>query len=146
MQVKLEDVQKFEILKEVYIEQRKEIAFWRERSWKVTAWLIGILLGISGAAAFTGTKPFVLLLPIGGLTIVASMYLHKNYTTYCERWKRLAAVEEALGFFDQNVYIDGKSLHPKELKTPEVTYKGTAFFIVSIWVIAISAAVSILAK
>lgn len=146
MAINLSDDQKFEILKEVYIEQRKEISFWRERSWKVTTWLIGLMLAVSGAAIFFDAKYPIILIPLLALSIIATMYLHKNYEVYSERWERLAAVEEALRFFDENVYVQGKSLHPPELKKPTVTYKGTAFFIAAIWIMAISTAVAMLLK
>jgi UDP-N-acetylmuramyl pentapeptide phosphotransferase/UDP-N-acetylglucosamine-1-phosphate transferase len=146
MAINVSDDQKFQILKEAYIEQRREISFWRERSWKVTTWLIGLMLAVSGVAIFFNAKYPIILIPLLALSIIATIYLHKNYKVYSERWERLAAVEDALGFFDQNVYVQGKSLHPPELRKPTVTYKGTGFFIAAIWVMAISTALAMLLK
>jgi hypothetical protein len=146
MKISLTPEQKFDILKEVYAENRKEIAFWRERSWKVTTWLIGSMLAISSASVFSGTSYPALAAPLLGLSIIASIYLHKNYRVYSERWQRLAAIEEALGFFEPDCYVEGKSLHPEELKRPRVTYRGTAFFIAAIWVIAVCSIVALVLK
>ena len=146
MAINLSDDQKFQILKEAYIGQRKEIYFWRERSWKVTTWLIGLILAASGAAIFFNAKYPIILIPLLALSIIATIYLHKNYKVYSERWSRLAAVEEALGFFVQDVYVEGKSLHPPELRKPAITYKGTAFFIAAIWVMAISMVLAVLVE
>lgn len=43
----LTDNQKFEILKIAYKKRRKEIAFPRERSLKVTSWMVGVFLAFS---------------------------------------------------------------------------------------------------
>ena len=144
MSVNLTDENKFEILKEAYIEQRKEISFWRERSWKVTMWLVSLLLAVSGAATFLDEKPPVILIPLFALSIIATIYLDKNYRVYCERWERLGSIEKALGFFEEDVYIPGISLLSSKLEKPQITYKGTGFFISAIWVMAISTAVAIL--
>lgn len=138
----LDDKQKFEILKSAYTERKKEVEFWRERSWKVTSWLIGIFLAFSAAVKAIPDDKFVyLLFQLMALSGIATIYLHKNYKVYSERWQRLADIEEALNFFEKGVYINDNSLNPPELRKPKVTYKGTAFFITSIWLMAISSLV-----
>ena len=69
MSVNLTDENKFEILKEAYIEQREEIPFWRERSWRVTMWLVSLLLAVPGAATFLDEKQPVILIPLFALSI-----------------------------------------------------------------------------
>ena len=143
----LTDDQKFEMLKAAYEERRKEVTFWRERSWKVTSWIVGVFLAFSaGATTFHGDKFSYLLIPLIVLSVIATVYLHKNYAVYRERWRRLADVEEALGFFEQGTYIGGKALNPPELRKPAVTYKGTAFFILAIWATAVAAIAVVFAK
>ena len=146
MAINLTDDHKFQILKEAYLAQRKEISFWRERSWKVTTWLIGLMLAVSSAAVFFNTKYPIILVPLLGLTIIATIYLHEKYKVYCDRWQRLAIIEEALGFFEQNVYIQRGVLYPPESREPKVNYRGTAFFIGAIWIMAISTIFAILLK
>jgi hypothetical protein len=144
--MKLSNDQKFEILKETYLEQRKEAAFWRERSWKVTVWLIGLFLAISAATVFTNSQHPVLVLPMLGLAAVATFYLHKNYKVYSDRWKNVSRVENAFGFFTKDEYVPGDTLLPTKLLNPVVTYKGTAFFMASIWIVAISASIAVIWK
>lgn len=143
----LTDDHKFQMLKAAYEERRKEVTFWRERSWKVTSWLVGVFLAFSAGATTVPAQKFpYLLIPLLALSVVATVYLHKNYTVYSERWHRLADVEEALGFFESGYYVTGKALNAAELRKPQVTYKGTAFFIAAIWVAAISAVVVVFVK
>ena len=78
------------------------------------------------------------------LSILASIYQHKNYKVYKNRWERLADIEEALGFYEKDHYIEGKTLYTEELRIPKVTYKGTGFFIASIWAMSISTAIAIM--
>ena len=143
----LSNEQKFEILKEAYIEQRKEINFWRDRSWKVTTWTVATLLAVLAVIIkYEITYMVQILIPIAALSGVVTIYLNKNYNVYCERWERLAEVEEALGFFCKGVFIQDKSLLPEHLRKPKVTYKGTGFFIAAIWIIYISIAIIALCK
>ena len=138
----LSNEQKFEILKEAYNEQRKEINFWRERSWKVTTWTIALQIAVLVAnIKFSSTQLVYILIPLTALSVMVTMYLHKNYIVYSERWQRLAEVEDALGFFNKDVYVSGKSLLPESLKNPKITYKGTRFFIAAVWIMNISIAI-----
>ena len=145
MAINLSDDQKFQILKEAHIEQRKESSFWRERSWKVTTWLIGLMLAVSGVTMFSNAKYPIVLIPFFCLSIIATIYLHKNYKRYSQAWDRVLAIEDALGFSEENVYVQGKSLLPAKLRM-KPTYKGTGSFIAAIWVMAISTALALLLK
>ena len=142
----LSDDQKFAILKEAYLEQRKEVAFWRERSWKVTSWIIGLFLAISAASIFAEAKHPILILPMIALSVAATFYLHKNYRVYSGRWQNVGRIEQALAFFHEGEYIPAETLLPAEMKTPRVTYAGTAFFIGSIWIVALSTVAAFLWK
>lgn len=141
MAVNLSDDHKFQILKEVYLELRKEISFWHERSFKVTMWLTGLMLTAFSAAAFGDGKQPIILIPVFGLSFMATLYLHKNYRNCVDRLKRLIAVEEALKFFENNAYIQGNPIYPPNLRIPAVKYIGTLFFILTIWIMAFSVAV-----
>jgi hypothetical protein len=55
-------------------------------------------------------------------------------------------VENALGFFTKGEYMPDDTLLPTELLNLKVTYKGTAFFIASIWIVAISASITVIWK
>lgn len=146
MRIELTDKDKLEILKVAYAEVRKEIGYIRQKSWKVTTWVIGVYFALSGGTILLNRHENILILPVLGLAIVASIYQHENYKTYCDRWNRLGEIEDALGFFEKGIYIESSSLLPEEKKKPKVTYKGTAFFILAIWIMAISVIMAILYK
>ena len=141
--MKLSDQQKFDILKTAYLEQRKEAAFWRDRSWKTTTWVVGLFLAISTAGVFTNAKHPVLLLPLIGLSLMATVYLCKNYRSYQKAWQRVSRVERALEFYTQSEYLPGDTLLPANLPEEKVTRKGTVFFILTIWIVAIAAFIAV---
>lgn len=138
----MEDKDKVEILKTFYLEHRKEIFYFRDNSFKVMSWVIGVYLTISGATLFSSANTVYLIAPFIGLAIATHMYIHKNYNTYCDRWKRLSETEEALGCFENGFYLEGKSLLPKEKNGPIVTYKGTLFCILAVWIVALSSSLA----
>lgn len=140
----MSDDNKFEILKIAYQSHRQEIAYWREHSWQTTKWMIGLFMLVSAATLFLKAKYDVILVPLFTLSILATVYQHKNYEVYKNRWQRLADIEEALGFYEKDHYIGGKTLYPEELRIPKVTYKGTGFFIAAIWAMSISTAIAIM--
>lgn len=144
--MKLSEDQKFAILKEAYLETRKEAVFWRERSWKVTTWIIGLFLAISGGSIFAEAKHPILILPMIALSAVATIYLHKNYMRYAGRMQIAAQIEKALAFFEKGEYIPDETLLDADKSGPPVTYLGTAFFMASIWIVALSTAAALLCK
>jgi hypothetical protein len=145
MLLNLNDEQKFQLLKEVYIEHRKEVKYWPEHSWKVTIWLISLMITISASTLFVEVKTTILF-PVVVLTVLASLYLNKNYITYTNRWRFLADIENALGFFEKNIYIEGDALYKPEFRTPKVTYDGTVFFILAMSMMAFSVILIVLLK
>lgn len=142
----MDEKEKTEILKTFYLEHRKEIAYYRDNSFKAMAWVIGLYLSISGACLFSGNSASFLVAPFIGLAVATHMYLHKNYQTYCDRWKRLSEIEEALNCFKEGFYIENKTLLPISKNGPQVTYKGTLFFILCVWVVALSSSLAIWLK
>jgi hypothetical protein len=138
--------EKIEILKLLYQEHRKEIAYFRDNSFKVMSWAVGYYISITAATLFSDNASTFLVPVYLGLAIAAHIYLHKNYITYVDRWKRLSEVEEALGLFTVGDFIDGKSIIPASCNPPTVTYKGTLFFILAVWIVALSCSLAVWLK
>ena len=145
----LTDDQKFKILKVAYEERRKEVVFPRERSLKVTSWMIGVFLAFSaGTTAIRGDKLsyLLLLIPLLLLSAVVTAYLYDNHKTYCERWTRVADVEEALQFFEDGVYLTSKSLNEPDLRNPKVKFLGTVVYITAIWFSAMASVTLVIVR
>ena len=132
------------VLTEAMDQLYKEAVFWRDRSWTVTAWLIGVQLTITAASIFVQGTHLVAVLPILALTGVATYYLHGNYSSYKTALQVLSDVNEALGFFEKGKYLPDSALYPETWRKPKVRYtKGTGFFIVAAWIVAVSCIVAI---
>jgi hypothetical protein len=52
-------------------------------------------------------------------------------------------VEEALLFFEKDVYLEGRSLLPRNLLKRKVTWRGQAAYILIIWIVAIASWIAI---
>jgi hypothetical protein len=74
---------------------------------------------------------------IGGLAIVGTIYLIKNYNRYSNTLKYRVRIEIALKFFEPDAYITNETLLPPEFKNIQASWKGSGSFIVMIWIIAI---------
>lgn len=150
MAVKLNDAEKVEILRQVLPQFWNEAVHWREDSWRFTTWLVSSFLVIAGASVYTDKGKIFAALILLALSWGGTMYLRKNYKSYQDRIKLFVQVEEALLFFEDNAYIKGRSLLPKDLLQPEITKVGQNTYIVIVWVVAVaswaSLAVQALAK
>ena len=138
--------EKVDVLKMAYQEHRKEIAYYRDNSYQVTGWVIGLHISLSAAGIFVPGNAKLLIGLFLSLAVATTMYLHKNYTSYCDRWKHLSGVERALGFFEYSAYIDGATLLPSEKEAPSVTYKGSLFYILAVWIVSLSSCLAVWLK
>lgn len=135
MGLELTEQQKVDVLITVYVESRKEISFWRDRSWLAMTWTVATLMAI-GAASVLNPGTRWMLLPTVALAIAAGVYLIKNQRTYRDRWRRLSEVENALGFFEPGTYVDGRSLLPSDLAVPSITVVGSGAFVFIVGIVA----------
>jgi hypothetical protein len=94
--------QKYDLLKALYLENQKELGFWRERSWATLKLVVTADVAIAGLALFK-TAPLALSGLVIALAAVSSVYLYKNYQRYQERRTIGSRIENALGLFDPGV-------------------------------------------
>lgn len=139
----IQSTEKVDVLKMAYQAHRKEIAYYRNNSYQIMSWVIGLHISLSAAGIFVSSNARPLVGLFLSLAVATTMYLHKNYRTYCDRWKHLSAVERALGFFEPGAYIDGKTLMPTDKNPPTVTYRGTLFFTLSVWIVSLSSCLAV---
>ena len=142
----LSNDQKVEIVTKLYEDQRKEAVFWRERNYKITTWLVGLLLAVSAAAIYADARYPIVLVPLFSLAIIGTIYLSKNFRRYSEVSSRLAQVQEALKLFEDGTYLPNVPLFEKRLRHVRPDRRGTGSFIAAIWVIAISTAIAVVFK
>ncbi|MCD4675247.1 MAG: hypothetical protein K8S18_04530, partial [Desulfobacula sp.] len=79
--MRLTQENQFEILKAAYLEKIKEVQFWRDRSIKVTMWIIGIFTTIAGLSLFLNTYYPIIIIPLFALSLISTIYLHKNFNS-----------------------------------------------------------------
>ena len=138
----IDDKNKVEILRTLLSQFWTEVIHWREDSWRFTGWLVSTFIILSGISVFRQQGTFfasaiLLVLSVGG-----TIYLIKNYYNYVDRLKLFRNVEEASLLFEENAYIQGKSILPKEKLHSLPTWRGTLIYIGIIWFVAGAACLS----
>ena len=134
--------QKYDLLKTLYLENNKELIFWRERNWNTMKLVIGADVVLAGLAIFQGA-PVQLSILVIALAIISSIYLHKNYGRYQEKRLTGARIEKALELFDGGVFM-AESVLPQEFSQPRADRRGSYSFITAIWLVAVAAVAAIL--
>lgn len=143
MAIKLNDTEKVEILRQVLPQFWDEAVHWREDSWRFTTWLVSSILLIAGASVYTDKGLLFSALILLALSWGGTQYLRKNYRSYLDRIKLFVQVEEALLFFEDDMYIKGRSLLPKDRLNPKITTIGQNTYIFIIWIVAIASWISL---
>lgn len=139
----LTDAEKAKVLTEVQDQLRKESIFWRDRSWNVTVKVVSLVVALSTAASFLNVQYPVVPVFFFTLASIATVYLLKTFDRYKGNRERLAKVEEALGFFDNNMYLPNKPLYPARFHKVYVTFwGGSGIFILSIWIVTVFGALA----
>jgi hypothetical protein len=143
MAVELDQEKKVEILRQILPQFWNEAIHWREDSWRFTTWLVSAYLLLAGISIYSDRGLLYAALVLLALSVGATFYLRKNYRNYCERMKLFTRVEEALLFFEDNIYIKDRSLLPKELQTKKIAWwRGQGIYII-LWSVAFASWVSI---
>jgi hypothetical protein len=140
---KINDTEKIEILRQVLPQFWNEAIHWREDSWRFTTWLVSAFLIIAGASVYTNKGLLFAALILLALSIGGTVYLLKNYKSYQDRINLFIQVEEALLFFEEDIYIKGRSLLPKDHLNRKITWRGQGTYIGIIWIVAIASWISI---
>jgi hypothetical protein len=140
--MKIDDDNKVEILRTLLPQFWSEVIHWREDSWRFTGWLVSIFIILSGVSVFSqkGTAFATAILLV--LSFSGTIYLIKNYRNYVDRLKLFISIEEALLLFEENAYIQGKSILPKSKLHSLPTWRGTLIYIGIIWLVAGAACLS----
>jgi len=138
----LEAGQKYDLLKTLYLENNKELVFWRDRNWNTMKLVISADVVLAGLAVFKGA-PIQLSGLVVALAVVSSVYLHKNYKRNQEKRTSGARIEKALGLFESGAFMS-ESVLPPEFSEPKADKRGSYAFVVAIWVVALSAVIAIL--
>lgn len=139
----LDTGQKYDLLKVLFLENNKELVFWRERNWNTMKLVISADVALAGLAVFKAA-PAQLSTLVVALAIISSVYLHKNYQRYQEKRSIGARIEKALGLFDGGEFMPDSVL-PQEFSQPKADKRGSYSFIAAIWLVALTAVVAILA-
>ncbi len=139
----LDSAQEYDLLKTLYLENNKELVFWRERNWSTMKWVIGAYVALAGLTVFR-TATGALSLLVAALAVIATVYLLKNFKRYQERREIGAKIEKALRLYEQDVFLRGDILLLKKLETAKAAKAGSWAFIAAIWAVAIAAGVAIL--
>ena len=134
--------QKYDLLKTLYLENNKELIFWRERNWNTMKLVISADVALAGLATFKGA-PVLLSSLVIALAIVSSVYLRKNYGRYQEKRLSGARIEKALELFDSGAFMS-ESVLPQEYSQPKADWRGSYSFIAAIWFVALAAVAAIL--
>jgi len=144
MAIKLSNVEKVEILRQILPQFWNEAIHWREDSWRFTTWVVSAFVIIAGASVYTNKALVFAASILLALSIGSTVYLNKNYRNYNHRIKLFTQVEDALLFFEDDIYIKGRSLLPKDLLTNKITWwRGQGVYIGLIWIVAIASWISL---
>ena len=144
MKLQIKDSEKVEILRQLLPQFWDEAVHWREDSWRFTRWLVSTFILLSGISIFSEKGLLFSALMLLALSIGGTIYLVKNYHNYRDRLRLFCYLEEALLLFEDNEYIEGRSVIPKDRLTRKPTWRGQGTFIVIVWIVAIAAWLSML--
>jgi len=139
MKLEIQDAQKVEILRQLLPQFWNEAVHWRDDSWRFTERLILTFVALATVAYATQGGFLFVALVMSALSIGGSLYLRKNYRNYTDRLRLFVSVEEALLLFEDGVYVEGRSLLPKNLLMAKPKWTGTLVYVVMIWIATLAA-------
>ncbi|KAB2839909.1 MAG: hypothetical protein F9K47_14880 [Burkholderiales bacterium] len=137
----LEPNQQFDLLKTLYLENNKELVFWRERNWNTVKLVVSADVALAGLALFK-SAPLALISLVVALAVIASLYLYKNFHRYQEKRSIGARIETALGLFEKGAFMQ-ESVLPDNLAEPKADKRGSYSFIAAVLVVAVAASFAI---
>ena len=129
------DEHKTNILIEAYKKHSSELLSLEESQQKLVTLLLGILaVGItfvSEIQIFPQQLTFPLIIIAVLLSVFGGLYTHKRNHARASIRKLMVSIEEAMGFYQPGLYMEGKSLYPEKLKQyPQVQWLGSIYYIV----------------
>jgi hypothetical protein len=139
-QPNLSPEKKVEILQAAFEENQADRKFWRERAWNTVSAAVAALIGLGSVSVFReATVTFVIL--IIGVWAAGTAYLCIAYLRYRDVKSVGLNLQEALGFFEKDFYLKGRTIVPQELQRIQPRLGGlTVFFGVLFWVAACAVA------
>lgn len=146
MKLQINDSEKVEILRQLLPQFWNEAIHWREDSWRFTGWLITTFIVLSGISIFSQKGILFASLILLALSIGGTVYLRKNHFNYKDRLELFCNLEDALLLFDNDAYIEGRSVIPRDRLGKMPTWRGQGIYIGIIWIVAIAAWASMLVQ
>jgi len=135
--------QRIEILRAVFEENRADRQFWRERAWKTVSAAVTAVVGLGGVSIFRdATIPFVVL--IIGVWGAATAYLLVSYARYRDVRAVRLNLQEALGLFEEGIYLEDRSLIPAKHRRSEPRASGLVVFLALLLLVTTCAVAAVL--
>jgi hypothetical protein len=139
MQIK--DIKKADILMNLLIERYKAAHIMRERSLNFAIWILGFAIAMFWILL---DKTTLILFQKIVLTIfvVTISFLTKKFLSFIEigfnkNRMIIVNIEEALGCYKSNLYIEGKALYPEEYKNLYIK-KTSHFKALYLWILTVT--------
>ncbi len=118
MQIK--DIKKADILMNLLIERYKAAHLMRERSLNFAIWILGFAIAmfwiLLGETTLTLYQKIVLTIFVVTISFLTKKFLSSIEIGFKKNRMIILNIEEALGCYKSNLYIEGKALYPEEYK------------------------------
>lgn len=131
----ISDDNKIKLLVEAYNKHSRELLSLEESQQRLVTLLLAVLA--AGITFIAEIQPFPqqLMIPLIIVAILLAVfggvYTHKRNKARASIRRLMVAIEEAMGFYDQNQYLQGRSLYPAAMKTyPKAQWLGSIYYIV----------------
>jgi len=133
----LDEESKLEVLLAAFRDRRAEVTYWRRHAWHVVVFFVAVCALIA-AAGHIGhvTNPGK---PTFFLAIAATAYIVQLAKSADAAARRLAEIEDALGFFEEGRFVEELALQPIGTKDILVGDVPMGIYIAAIWCGAILA-------
>jgi hypothetical protein len=136
--MKLDDREKLQVLLAAFRDRSAHLKFWRQRLWRLAAGLVLVDLAIGLFSLFVRSwHTDSLAVPVLLLALLGTLLLLRFEKLADASKRRLIEIEDALGFFEEGLFIEGLSLQPVERKQETRIDEGSGLLVLVIWVGAV---------
>ena len=133
--MQLNEDHKLEVLLAAFRDRRDQVDFWRRHAGHVVALFVAMCtaLFIAGELGRADDAQGI----IGALAVVATIYMLHIAKSADTAVRRLAEIEEALGFFQEGLFVDELALQPLAGKNAFRMDLAVGVYIAAIWIAAV---------
>ena len=135
MQIK--DTKKADILMNLLIERYKVAHIMRERSLNFAIWILGFAIAmfwiLLGETTLTLYQKIVLTIFVVTISFLTKKFLSFIEIGFNKNRMIIVNIEEALGCYKSNLYIESKALYPEEYKNLYIK-KTSHFKVLYLWI------------